>query len=234
MADIFLSYHSSDRPRAEALQAWLEELGWSVWIDREIAVGEGWEDRIARELSTARVVIVLWSAQARRSEWVQREAAAALKQGRLVQIHATGLPLLPPFDGLQAVRMQSWSGESAHSEKRRLLRAVAESLGADPSTMQRIEAMDHGLPRLDHDLVAALELAFYYCSRQLECRRLWGSGEPADRALAEMTASFSSLNERLTMNESSASDDREGILHRMVEDFLHELQRLAPAPGKIP
>ena len=42
MADIFLSYTSSDRPRAEKLKAWFEEAGWSVWIDRDISLGEDW------------------------------------------------------------------------------------------------------------------------------------------------------------------------------------------------
>jgi len=47
---------------------------------------------------------------------------------RLVQVHATGLPLLAPFDTLQA--MQAWSGEEGHSERVKLMHAIAESLGA--------------------------------------------------------------------------------------------------------
>ena len=81
MADIFISYHSADRPRAEALRRWFEECDWSVWIDREIGIGEGWEQRLQNELEAARLVVVLWSAQARRSEWVQREASAAAADG---------------------------------------------------------------------------------------------------------------------------------------------------------
>src|SRR4051812_44219629 len=131
MTDIFISYQSSDRPRAETLRSWFEEFGWSVWIDGQIDLGEGWEQRLEKELGAARLVVVLGGAQARRSEWVQREAHVALTDGRLLQIHATGLPLLPPFDAIQAVRMQSWSGEASHSERARLLAAVAQRLGAD-------------------------------------------------------------------------------------------------------
>ena len=129
MADIFLSYASDDRPRAERLRSWFDEAGWSTWIDREIELGENFEARIERELAAARLVVVLWGPSARRSEWVQREARAALEHGRLLQIHATALSLLPPFDEIQAVRMQGWSGGQSHSERLTLLSYVAERLG---------------------------------------------------------------------------------------------------------
>jgi hypothetical protein len=77
MADIFLSYTSSGRPQAERLKAWFEEAGWSVWIDRDISLGEDWAQRVQKELESARLVVVLWAVEARRSEWVQREAIAA-------------------------------------------------------------------------------------------------------------------------------------------------------------
>src|SRR5437660_1543619 len=101
MADIFISYKSSDRPRAEALKGWFEAAGWTVWIDRETEIGEGWEARIEAELASSKAVVVIWGAEARRSPWVVREATAALEDGRLIQIHATGLPLPAPFDAVQ-------------------------------------------------------------------------------------------------------------------------------------
>jgi hypothetical protein len=57
MADIFISYKSSDRPRAETLSSWLQALGLSVWLDREIDLSEGWEARIDKELHEARLVV---------------------------------------------------------------------------------------------------------------------------------------------------------------------------------
>jgi adenylate cyclase len=134
MVDIFVSYESSDRPRAEVLRSLFADFGWTVWIDREIPVGEDWDAHIDKELNAARLIVVLWGAQARRSEWVKREASVALKTNRLLQIHATGLPLLPPFDAVQAVRMQSWSGESAHSEHQRLI-TISQLLSSCPFTI---------------------------------------------------------------------------------------------------
>lgn len=172
MADIFISYASADRPRAERPKAWFEEAGWSVWIDREIDLGEGWEQRIHDELDRAALVVVLWGATARRSEWVQREANVAQQSGRLLQVHATGLPLLPPFYALQAVRMQSWSGEAGHSERLKLLREVADRLGTTVPLHLSATTPDEDLTAYQEEISEALELAFYYCARQAERVRL--------------------------------------------------------------
>jgi len=50
MSDIFISYKSSDRPRAEILKTWFEGAGWTVWIDHDINIGEEWEKRIEMNL----------------------------------------------------------------------------------------------------------------------------------------------------------------------------------------
>jgi hypothetical protein len=95
---------------------------------------------------------------------------------------------------------------------------------------RRIETLSQDLPPLNYDLAAALELAFHYCARQLECRRLAQTGELTAQNLDAIRESFSALCELLG---AGAADDREGILHRMVEDFLHELEHLVPMPGAV-
>ncbi len=233
MADIFISYKSSDRPRAEKLREWFESVGWSVWIDREIDIGEGWETRLEQELFAARLVVVLWNADARRSEWVQREAQIALQDDRLLQIHATGLPLLPPFDDIQAVRMQSWSGEGAHSERARLLAAVAKRLGTDSALVSAGGDAIDPPAMVNYDLVDTLQLAFYYCARQLECRRHVRDGVGQEQDWNEIRESFTGLLQRIKSDDSTDADDREGILHMMVEDFLDQLNLLVPDPGIV-
>jgi hypothetical protein len=130
--------------------------------------------------------------------------------------------------------MQSWSGEAQHSERARLLIAVAERLGAGSSAMKPIAELDSTLPRSNYDLVEALELAFHYCARQVECRRHARDGDPQDQDWQEIRESFTGLLGHFQAKESSSSDDREGILHRMVEDFLDQLELLVPHPGRIP
>jgi hypothetical protein len=233
MADIFVSYASSDRPRAEKLKIWFEEAGWSVWIDRDISLGEGWADQIQRELDRCRIVVVLWGAEARRSEWVQKEAIAAQQSDRLIQVHATGLPLLPPFDTIQAVRMQSWSGEPGHSERVKLLRAVAGRLGgALPAQLDTVTPDEH-LTAYQPDISEALGLAFYYCARQIErvrVQRERGYRDVSD--FDEIGRCFTAMLALLRIG-ADTTDDREGVLHRLMEDFLNQLLLLAPDPNAL-
>jgi hypothetical protein len=226
MADIFISYTSSDRPRAESLRRWFEHCGWSVWIDREVDIGECWEERIESELNAARLVVVLWSANARHSDWVVREAQVARQDGRLLQIHATGLPLLAPFDQIQAVRMQAWSGETAHSERNKLLETIAQRLNTPFRPLP-----PEPITSINHNLVDALQISFYYCARQVENRCRARDGQPQD--FSEIRTSFDGLLACLQSDPSLAKDDREGFLHRMVEDFLNQLESLVPDPGRI-
>ena len=233
MTDIFISYASPDRPRAETLKTWFEEAGWSVWIDREIELGEDFEVRIQQELSSTRLVVVLWGAAARRSEWVQREALAAQQSDRLLQIHATGLPLLPPFDTIQAVRMQSWSGEVHHSERVKLLKAIAHRLGTVlPAQLEAVTPAEH-LTAYRPDISEALELAFYYCARQIErvrIRRERGYSVLSDSE--EIGRSFDAMF-ALLRKDTDIENDTEGILHRLMDDFLKQLLLLIPDPGAL-
>jgi len=233
MADIFLSYTSSDRPRAETLKSWFEEAGWSVWIDRDISLGENWEHRIQKELEGAKLVVVLCGAEARRSEWVQREAMAAQQFDRLVQVHATGLPLLAPFDTMQAVRMQSWSGESGHSERVKLLNTVATRLGTTLPAHLGAVTPEEDLTAYQPAIAEALELAFYYCARQVERVRLQrdrGFSRVSD--LDEVGTSFNAML-ALLHSDAKTNDDREGVLHRLMEDFMIQLLLLMPEPNAL-
>ena len=228
MADVFVSYRSSDRPRAEMLASWLTALGVTVWIDRNIVPMEQWRARLDDELQAARIVLVLWGADALSSPEVVREATYAYEHGKLLQVHATGLPLPEPFGGFQAFRMQSWSGEAAHSERHKLIAAVASRLGVDVAD-ELAATPDELASGFNTDLQDALQIAFYYCARQLEDRRraLDGTTLPY-REDNPVAVSFSALLKLLRAPVGEQSLDREGTLHRMVEDFLRELEMLAP------
>ena len=176
---------------------------------------------------------MLWGPEARRSEWVQKEAFAALQSDRLVQVHATGLPLLPPFDKVQAVRMQSWSAEAGHSERLKLLRAIANRLGTSlPAQVDAMMADEH-VTAYDVEVAEALGLAFHYCARQVErvrAQRDRGYGDPSD--FEEIQRSFAALLPMLRV-DASTTDDREGILHRLMDDFLNQLLLLVPDPNTL-
>src|SRR5688572_21970653 len=86
MNDIFLSYDRSDRERAHKYADVLESAGWSVFWDREIPLGENFDQVIEQELNRSHCVIVLWSTQSIQSRWVKTEASAAAETDRLVPV----------------------------------------------------------------------------------------------------------------------------------------------------
>ena len=127
--DVFLSYSRSDREAARAVEKALASYGWSVFRDREIPSGERWESSLRRQLDAVPCVLVLWSASARASEWVDIEASRGRERGALVHVTLDGAPPPPGFADLQASDLSEWSGKTDTGDFRRLVRAVAMKVG---------------------------------------------------------------------------------------------------------
>ena len=125
MADLFISYARSDRPRAEQLAHALERAGWSVWWDREIPPGRSFDEVIEEALALARCVIVLWSEASVRSEWVKTEAAEAAQRRILVPILADGARIPLEFRRIQAASIDDWRHLEAADGWDQLCDAVA-------------------------------------------------------------------------------------------------------------
>lgn len=101
MADIFISYSSSDRELAKQLGSELEERGFSVWWDTNLVSGERFREVITSELSAAGAVIVIWTKDSIKSEWVVSEAQRAARAGKLIPMRSQEVDLAeipPPFD----------------------------------------------------------------------------------------------------------------------------------------
>lgn len=103
MADVFLSYGGADRDIAGALAEQLQAEGRTVWWDVEATPGVSFREEIARQLDDARSVIVLWTPNSMRSEWVISEAQRALSQKKLIPVRTSDVDIheIPqPFDTL--------------------------------------------------------------------------------------------------------------------------------------
>ena len=84
--DVFISYAKGDRPRAAELASALEAHAWSVWWDRDIPPGRTFDDVIEEALTSARSVVVLWSAESVKSRWVWIESSAAAERCALCRL----------------------------------------------------------------------------------------------------------------------------------------------------
>ena len=129
MNDIFISYAREDKPWARRLADALEARGWSAWWDAEIPPGETWDEVIERELTTAKAVVVLWSATAVKKRWVKTEAALALDANKLLPVLID--EALPPlaFRPIQAVSLVDWRGGADHEGFVQLIGSIERLAG---------------------------------------------------------------------------------------------------------
>jgi TolB-like protein len=109
MADIFLSYSSKDRQKAEQLTELLSAAGLSVWIDRQGIVGaEQWATEIVEGIRGCNTFIILLSGNSIASENVLRELSlASEKRKRVLPVDLEQVALPSSFEyplaGLQRV-----------------------------------------------------------------------------------------------------------------------------------
>jgi hypothetical protein len=136
MVDIFISYASEDSERAGKMAKAFGAMGWSVWWDRRIIVGQRYDQTIERELEAAKSVVVLLSEHSIGSEWVRNEAAVGARRGVLVPAMLERVQLPLEFSRKQTADLTGWNGDPSSSGFRALCEGVAAALGS-PSPSQR-------------------------------------------------------------------------------------------------
>ncbi len=129
MSDVFISYARSTEPQARQIGEALRALGYGVWRDDEIPAHRAYADVIRERLSAAKAVVVIWSAEATKSEWVQSEADTARTDHKLVQLTVDGSKLPRPFDRIQCADMAGWTGDLEAPGWKKVAGSVAELIG---------------------------------------------------------------------------------------------------------
>src|ERR1700688_4522838 len=135
MSDIFISYARSTEGEAERVEEALRALGYGVWRDDQIAAHQAFSKVLEERLAAAKVVLVLWSAEAAKSDWVRSEASRARAMGKLVQLTLDKSPLPMPFDQIQCAKLVEWSGDADAQAWRKVVASIGDLAGANaPAT----------------------------------------------------------------------------------------------------
>src|SRR5580658_2197136 len=138
MSDVFISYARETEGAAQRIAEALQGLGYGVWRDDEIPAHRSFGEVLEERLAAAKVVLVLWSAEAARSDWVRSEASRARAMGKLVQLTLDKSPLPMPFDQIQCANLVGWSGEADAPGWRKVVASIGDlaDAGAPASLME--------------------------------------------------------------------------------------------------
>jgi adenylate cyclase len=145
MGDVFVSYARPDEPHSERVAEALRAAGYRVWRDDELPAHRAYADVIEERLKSALAVVVLWSAEAAKSQWVRSEADAARSAGTLVQAALDGTIPPMPFNQVQCADLSGWDGKVETPGWRKLVASVRHLAGSPAAQAVHI-ALRHGQP----------------------------------------------------------------------------------------
>src|SRR5579863_2997249 len=129
MSDVFISYARSTEKQAQLVSDALRSLGYNIWRDDELPAHRAYTEVIEERLRAAKAVVVIWSAEAVKSQWVRAEADIAREAGTLVQLRVDGSTPPLPFNQIQCADLAGWSGQRGHPEWRKVAESVLDLVG---------------------------------------------------------------------------------------------------------
>jgi adenylate cyclase len=135
MSHVFISYARSDEPLACLIADNLREDGFEVWRDDELPAHRGYAEVIEERVQGAKAVVVLWSAEAAKSQWVRAEADTARTAQTLIQASLDGSVPPMPFNQIQCADLKNWEGQRTSPGWRKLVASVGELAGM-PTTAE--------------------------------------------------------------------------------------------------
>jgi adenylate cyclase len=131
MTDVFISYARSTADLAGRVAEGLRALGYGVWRDDELPAHRSYTEVIEERLRAAKAVVVIWSAEAVRSQWVRAEANVAREAGTLVQVRVDEATPPLPFNEIQCVDLAGWSGDANAPGWRKVAESIAALAGVE-------------------------------------------------------------------------------------------------------
>lgn len=129
MSEVFISYARSSEREARLVAEALRALGCGIWLDDELPAHRDYSEVIEERLRAAKAVVVVWSAEAAKSQWVRAEADMAREAGTLVQLTIDGAALPMPFNRIQCADLIGWTGDTAAVGWKKVAQSVTELVG---------------------------------------------------------------------------------------------------------
>ena len=137
--EIFLSYARSDRKRAEIFAKALEKQGYSIWWDRSIPHGRKFDEYILEKINQAKCIIVLWSRDSVKSDWVMDEAERGKRRGILIPVLIDDVDIPLGFGRYQTAQLIDWAGALPNEEFGLLTDSIAGILGRTQVQEKKIQ-----------------------------------------------------------------------------------------------
>jgi adenylate cyclase len=141
LADVFISYARSDEQLAAAIVEALRLEGHVAWRDDQLPAHRSYSEVIEERLRSAAAVVVLWSSEAVKSQWVRAEADAARSEGKLVQASIDNVVPPMPFNQIQCADLKGWAGEAVHPGWRKIAQSIVD-LGGEAARPEISTARD--------------------------------------------------------------------------------------------
>lgn len=132
---VFISYAHEDIERVEPIVKFLHEKGLSIWLDKhDIEPGTQFREVIRKGLDEAACVVVFWTKESVKSQFVRSEASVGQERGVLLPVRLDAAARIPlGFTELQCADLTHW--DNTESEEVRLLVKRIGSLVAHRSSL---------------------------------------------------------------------------------------------------
>ncbi|HTX48465.1 MAG TPA: TIR domain-containing protein [Caulobacteraceae bacterium] len=192
MTGVFLSYSRADRALAERVVNALRRLDIDVWWD-EFMPGVNWQRELARQIDELAAVLVIWTPNSVASENVADEARLGRHKHKLVNA-TCGVTSPPfPFDAINALPLDGWTGRESHSGWRRLVQTLeahlVEASAVEPGALMSALDRREALAAAAAQAIVEAEAAF---------QRAQGDDAAAAKAVEAATRAFQQAQAQLS------------------------------------
>ena len=139
-ADVFISYVSFDRDRANIIALALQKEGMAVWWDASLLPGQAWDEQILKALKEARIILAIISYGSVKSDFARREWQFAIENGlKIVPVVIGGwgaFESLPVDHGLRQIQAFEFDNTRPDQSATKLARELVRYPGLKPNRRQ--------------------------------------------------------------------------------------------------